>query len=32
VMMAARGRTLVLEQFNQQDNHRRVLELFLETG
>jgi colanic acid/amylovoran biosynthesis glycosyltransferase len=30
--MAARGRARVLQQFNQQDNHRRVLELFLETG
>jgi colanic acid/amylovoran biosynthesis glycosyltransferase len=32
LLMAERGRARVLQQFNQQDNHRRVLELFLETG
>ena len=31
-VMAARGRTRVLRQFNQQDNHRRVFELFQEAG
>jgi colanic acid/amylovoran biosynthesis glycosyltransferase len=32
LVMAARGRARVLQQFNQQDNHRRVLELFQAAG
>jgi len=32
LVMAERGRTRVLQQFNQQDNHRRALELFQEAG
>ena len=30
--MAERGRTRVLQEFNPESNHRRVLELFLEAG
>jgi glycosyltransferase involved in cell wall biosynthesis len=32
LVMAEQGRARVLQQFNPEDNHRRVLELFQEAG